>query len=155
MTYDAENWLLTATSGGGGSYVYNADGKRVRRITAGQETWHVYGCGGELLAEYAAGAQPTAPLKEYGYRGGQLLIIAESGSGGGVSFVKPALKSGDDLIGKARLESDDNTDRLSVVDEPVAALDINKSHGSITAGYSDSDSAETRMKGGPRLTEKE
>src|SRR5262249_428320 len=39
MTYDAENRLLSATSGGGGSYVYNADGKRVKRITGGQETW--------------------------------------------------------------------------------------------------------------------
>ncbi len=155
MTYDAENRLLTATSGGGGNYVYNADGKRVRRITAGQEIWHVYGCGGELLAEYEANAQPTAPLKEYGYRGGQLLIVAESGSGGGVSFVKPAMKPGDDLIGKAGLEADDNADGLSVVDEPVIALGINEGHGSITAAYSDSDSTGTHMKGGPRTTTEE
>jgi RHS repeat-associated protein len=75
MTYDAENRLLTATNGGGGSYTYDGDGKRVKRITGGQETWHIYGIGGELLAEYAATAAPSAPQKEYGYRGGQLLVV--------------------------------------------------------------------------------
>jgi RHS repeat-associated protein len=75
MTYDAENRLLTSTNGSGGSYTYGADGQRVRRITGGQETWHVYGMGGELLAEYGAGALPTAAQKEYGYRGGQLLVV--------------------------------------------------------------------------------
>jgi RHS repeat-associated protein len=56
-------------------YVYDADGKRVRRIIGGQETWQVYGMGGELLAEYAAGAAPGAAQKEYGYRNGQLLVV--------------------------------------------------------------------------------
>ena len=129
MTYDAENRLLTATNGGGGSYIYNADGKRVRRITGGQETWHVYGCGGELLAEYAAGAAPSAPQKEYGYRGGQLLIIAESGSGGGVSFVKPALNPSLISAGKQAQEADGNADELFVVDEPVADLEFNEDSG--------------------------
>ena len=133
MTYDAENRLLTATSGGGGSYVYNSGGKRVRRITAGQETWHVYGCGGELLAEYAAGAAPSAPLKEYGYRGGQLLIIAESGSGGGVSLVKPASESIADIGGQAGPGMDGNADELFVVDEPVADLEFNEDSGLTTA----------------------
>ena len=82
MTYDAENRLLTATNGGGGSYTYDADGRRVKWITGGQETWHIYGCGGELLAEYAAGASPSAAQKEYGYRNGQLLVIWD-GSGTG------------------------------------------------------------------------
>ncbi len=156
MMYDAENRLLTAASVGGGIYVYNADGKRVSRPTAGgQETWYVYGCGGELLAEYTAGAQPTAPLKEYGYRGGQLLIVAESGSGGGVSFVKPTLKSSADLIGKAGVEADSDANGLLVVNEPVAALGINEGHGSITADFSDSDNTGTLMRGGPRTTVEE
>lgn len=30
-----------------------------------------------MLAEYAAGASPTQPQREYGYRGGQLLVTAE------------------------------------------------------------------------------
>jgi RHS repeat-associated protein len=147
MTYDAESRLLTVTSGGGGSYVYNADGNRVRRITAGQETWYVYGCGGELLAEYESGAQPAAPLKEYGYRGEQLLIIAESGSGGGTSFVKPALKLSDDLIGKARLEVDDNTDGLFVADEPFDDLEFNEDPGSATAGVSSENNTGTHIDG--------
>jgi RHS repeat-associated protein len=75
MTYDAENRLLTSTNGSGGGYTYDAGGQRVRRITGGQETWHIYGIGGELLAEYAAGAAPSAAQKEYGYRGGQLLMV--------------------------------------------------------------------------------
>lgn len=44
--------------------------------------WQVYGRGGELLAEYAAGAAPTQPQKEYGYRGGQLLITASGAAAG-------------------------------------------------------------------------
>ena len=75
-TYDAENRMLTATNGGlGSSYTYNADGMRVKRIIGGVETWQIYGIEGELLAEYAAGAASSAPQKEYGYRGGQLLLV--------------------------------------------------------------------------------
>jgi RHS repeat-associated protein len=59
-------------------YSYDADGKRVRRDIEGNITWQVYGLDGELLAEYAAGAEPFAPQKEYGYRGGELLIVADA-----------------------------------------------------------------------------
>jgi RHS repeat-associated protein len=45
------------------------------------ETWGVYGIGGELVADYAAYANPVYPQKEYGYRNGQLLITAEAQSG--------------------------------------------------------------------------
>ncbi len=41
----------------------------------------VYGIGGELVAEYNATSSipaVTSPSKEYGYRGGQMLIVAES-----------------------------------------------------------------------------
>jgi RHS repeat-associated protein len=75
MTYDAENLMLTATNGGGGSYTYDADGKRVKRITGGQETWQVYGIGGELLAEYQLVSGTPTLKKEYGYRGGQMLVV--------------------------------------------------------------------------------
>jgi RHS repeat-associated protein len=82
MTYDAENHLLTAAAGGGASYTYNADGKRTRRIVGGQETWYVYGIGGELLVEYGAAAAPSAPQKVYGYRNGQLLVVADASETG-------------------------------------------------------------------------
>lgn len=76
-SYDAENRMLTAQ---GHSYVYEADGRRVRRvIVGGQEWWYVYGLGGEMVAEYVAGAAPSSPTKEYGYRGGQLLVTTEGG----------------------------------------------------------------------------
>ena len=55
----------------------NSNGKRVKRITAGQEWWYVYGIGGELLAEYLSTA-PTTVKKEYRYRGGQALVVYDS-----------------------------------------------------------------------------
>ncbi len=76
-SYDAENRMLTAQ---GHSYVYEADGRRTRRaISGGQTWWQVYGVAGEMVAEYVAGAAPTSPTKEYGYRGGQLLITTDGG----------------------------------------------------------------------------
>ncbi len=82
MTYDAENKMTSAlnSSGGVSYYTYNADGQRVRRKIGGVETLQVYGFDGELLAEYAAESPHTNPQKEYGYRGGQLLITAEPAS---------------------------------------------------------------------------
>ena len=54
----------------------------MKRNTGAGEVWQVYGLGGELLAEYAAGASPSQPRKEYGYRGGELLVVAEVPSAG-------------------------------------------------------------------------
>lgn len=97
--YDAENRLSRVHFGGGGGkeqeeappdfqYFYDADGRRVRRITP-DDTWQVYGMDGELLAEYYAGSlgtitvygtSNTLPRKEYGYRDGQLLVTAGNNS---------------------------------------------------------------------------
>ena len=79
--YDAEGRIGVVKNSSGtelSRYIYDPDGKRVRRIINGVETWMVYGMGGELIAEYALNANATTPQKEYGYRGGQLLIIADS-----------------------------------------------------------------------------
>jgi RHS repeat-associated protein len=79
--YDAEDRMTSAQFVSGQlqtvAYAYDADGHRVKRDvgTAG-EVWQVYGLGGELLAEYAANASPNSPQKEYGYRGGELLVVA-------------------------------------------------------------------------------
>jgi RHS repeat-associated protein len=73
----------------------------VRRNDGVGEVWQVYGLGGELLAEYAAGALPTSPRKEYGYRGGELLVTAESSGGWGPepAFTGPdPLKRGDAIL---------------------------------------------------------
>ncbi|HZH30464.1 MAG TPA: RHS repeat-associated core domain-containing protein [Pyrinomonadaceae bacterium] len=79
-TYDAEN-RMTATyytnNQFASGYTYDADGRRTRRKILGSEVWQVYGIEGELLAEYAAGAAPSSPQKEYGYRNGELLVTAE------------------------------------------------------------------------------
>jgi RHS repeat-associated protein len=85
--YDAENRMIAATesiSGQTSTYTYDGDGQRVRRSVNGQETWQVYGMGGELLAEYDITYRNVAHhtvrqvnlSKEYGYRNGQLLITA-------------------------------------------------------------------------------
>ena len=80
MEYDADNHM-TSVVNGSHKYRYNADGKRVKRIIAAQgEFWMVYGIGGELVAEYNASTgipAQTSPGKEYGYRGGQMVVIAE------------------------------------------------------------------------------
>jgi RHS repeat-associated protein len=103
--YDADNHMTSETQSNGyvaGSYVYNADGQRVRRRVGSTETWQVYGMDGELLAEYAANASYTSPQKEYGYRNGQLLITAEPGSGsGGVQNVSWASAVGVSISGNS------------------------------------------------------
>ena len=83
--YDAENRMTSETQSNSyvaGSYSYDADGHRVKRLVGTTETWLVYGFGGELLAEYPANGAPANPRKEYGYRNGQLLITADAGSAG-------------------------------------------------------------------------
>jgi RHS repeat-associated protein len=86
-SYDAENRMVSAANNAGQQsiYTYDAEGRRVRRNSYGQETWQAYGMDGELEAEYAANVSPSSPQKEYGYRNGQLLITA-SGQSCGVGY---------------------------------------------------------------------
>jgi RHS repeat-associated protein len=85
-TYDAENRMITATTGTEfNQYTYDGDGRRVKRNIGEVETWQVYGFGGELLAEYAVNGAPASPQKEYGYRNGQLLITATVTTGWGAA----------------------------------------------------------------------
>jgi len=86
--YDAENRMTSETTYSSvvaGSYSYDGDGRRVKRVVGSTETWQVYGVGGELLAEYPASGAAAHPQKEYGYRNGQLLITGESGIALGVA----------------------------------------------------------------------
>ncbi|HEX8293586.1 MAG TPA: RHS repeat-associated core domain-containing protein, partial [Pyrinomonadaceae bacterium] len=83
--YDAEGRMTSAGFVSGqaqtASYVYDADGRRVKLMVGTEaEAWQVYGAGGELLAEYAPGAAREQPRKEYGYRGGELLVTASPGA---------------------------------------------------------------------------
>ena len=43
-----------------------------------QEYWQVYGLGGELVGEYKLTGGTPVLQKEYGYRGGQLLVVYDS-----------------------------------------------------------------------------
>ncbi|HKP37910.1 MAG TPA: hypothetical protein VJT71_13715 [Pyrinomonadaceae bacterium] len=84
--YDAENRMtseLQANNYQAGTYSYDGDGRRIKRVVGGTETLQVYGLGGELLAEYSANAAASCPQKEYGYRNGEMLITAEASAGGG------------------------------------------------------------------------
>ncbi|MCA1614954.1 MAG: hypothetical protein LC795_15150 [Acidobacteria bacterium] len=81
--YDAENRMVSAQFVSGqaqtAAHAYDADGRRVKRgLGAGGEVWQVYGAAGELLAEYAPAAAASKPLREYGYRAGELLVTAEA-----------------------------------------------------------------------------
>jgi RHS repeat-associated protein len=84
-TFDAESRITSAQFVSGqlqtASYAYDAGGRRVKRdVGVAAEVWQVYGFGGELLAEYGANAAAASPQKEYGYRGGELLVTAEPGA---------------------------------------------------------------------------
>jgi len=78
--YDAENRMTSAQdiNGGTTNYVYDADGRRVKRNIDGVVTLQIHGIGGELLAEYAPNAAANSPQKEYGFRGKELLVSATS-----------------------------------------------------------------------------
>ncbi len=56
MTYDGES---RQKSGGGATYFYDADGRRVQRTYNGATTVWVYDAFGRLAAEYAGAAQPS------------------------------------------------------------------------------------------------
>jgi RHS repeat-associated protein len=82
FVYDAENRIVESKSGVPqtvSKYNYDGDGHRVWRTSNNVETWQVYGFDGELLAEYGARAAAFLPQKEYGYRGGELLVTATNG----------------------------------------------------------------------------
>ncbi len=104
--YDAENRMTKAWGNSNWQYyVYNGDGQRVRRIVNNQEHWQVYGIDGELLAEYAVGGVASTPNKEYGYRNGQLLIVA------GCDVVRWMVS---DHLGTPRMEVDTTGSLVSV-----------------------------------------
>lgn len=80
--YDANNRMTEAKDANNivQSYVYDADGRRVRRKINGVETWQIHGLNEDLLAEYPANGVAASPMKEYGYRNHQLLVVAEDSS---------------------------------------------------------------------------
>jgi len=113
-TYDAENKITSAWGGINQAqlYGYDGSGQRIKRTVNGTETWQVYGFGGELLAEYPAGAAATSPQNEYGYRNGELLVTASlPGSdhslnlNGTSAFVQGPSSSGLSIAGAITVEA--------------------------------------------------
>lgn len=81
-------------------YIYDASGKRVRSFVNGMEKWFVYGIGGELIAEYMPTNTQANPSKEYGYRGGEILIATETVPSFTIRWMLY------DLLGSARITTD-------------------------------------------------
>lgn len=75
FSYNADNLMSSATlPGGTTSYLYNCEGKRVRK-TGANTVLYTYGKDGELLSEwtYVSGAPVSA--KDYVYAAGRLLAV--------------------------------------------------------------------------------
>ena len=74
LIYDGENRAVTSASGGTTStYTYDGNNLRVnKQVGGGTVTVYLFS-GTKVIAEYAAGANPNSPAKEYIYTGGQLL----------------------------------------------------------------------------------
>jgi hypothetical protein len=78
--YDAENRqteVAVTGFGPGPTYVYDGDGRRVKRTVQGITRRYVYGAGGQLLAEYHNGVLQ----KEFVYAGSKLLAVEEATQG--------------------------------------------------------------------------
>jgi RHS repeat-associated protein len=104
--YDGENRMKKAWgSSNWNYYVYDADGRRLRRVVGVTETWQVYGMGGELVAEYPVNGAANMPQKEYGYRDGQMLVV------GGCDVVRWIVA---DHLGTPRIEVDPSGSFASV-----------------------------------------
>jgi hypothetical protein len=74
------NRVLSATNGSSsGTYTYDGNGIRVKKISGGTTTVTIF-FGGQTIAEYLNGAAPTAPTNEYIYSGGQIVAAIQSGT---------------------------------------------------------------------------
>src|SRR6266403_1726835 len=73
LTYDAENRVTNSANGGSaGAYVFDGNSLRVQKTVSGATTIYIFS-GSKAIAEYASGAAPSSPSKEYLYAGSQLL----------------------------------------------------------------------------------
>lgn len=74
MTNDGENRVVTSTqSGATYTYAYDGNGLRVKKTPpTGSATAYIFS-GTKVIAEYASGATPSSPSKEYIYAGSQFL----------------------------------------------------------------------------------
>jgi RHS repeat-associated protein len=100
-TYDGENRLVTATVGGvlANQYFYDGNGRRVKKIVGGVGTRFEYGAGGELTAERN---DSGVVIKDYLYKGGELIATSKVGSSGQYEYATV------DHLGTPRAWTDDS-----------------------------------------------
>ena len=78
ITYDGEGRAVTASGGlGSGTYTYDGNGLRVKKVAGSTATVYIFS-GSKVIAEYANGAAPSSPTREYIYAGGALLARIDS-----------------------------------------------------------------------------
>lgn len=78
ITYDGEGRAVTASGGlGSGTYTYDGNGLRVKKVAGSTTTVYIFS-GVKVIAEYANGAAPSSPTREYLYAGGALLARIDS-----------------------------------------------------------------------------
>jgi RHS repeat-associated protein len=82
-TYDAENRIVTATVAGGATsqYIYDGNGRRVKKAVGGVATRYEYGKDGELNTEWNDADTNRVALKDYFYAGGSLATTKTGTSG--------------------------------------------------------------------------
>ena len=62
---------------GSGTYTYDGNGLRVKKVAGSTTTVYIFS-GSKVIAEYANGAAPSSPTREYVYAGGALLARIDS-----------------------------------------------------------------------------
>lgn len=78
LTYDADNRAVSVSGPyGSGSYTYDGNGLRVKKLSGGTSTVYVFS-GAKVVAEYDNGAAPSSPSREYIYSGTTLLAKVEN-----------------------------------------------------------------------------
>ena len=126
-TYDAEN-RLTKLNGSAGTYVYDGDGRRVKKMVDASITTYVYNAQGQLVAEYT-NTSPTG--------------------NGGTSYLTA------DHLGSTRVVTDSNANVIARHDYLPFGEEVGEPYGSRTnrMGYDVFDSTNQRFTGKERDSE--
>jgi RHS repeat-associated protein len=77
LVYDGENRMTSSTGSGAGTYTFDGNGLRVKKVSGSTTTVYIFS-GSKVIAEYDNGAGVTAPSREYMYSGGALLAKIDS-----------------------------------------------------------------------------
>lgn len=95
--FNAGGMMWKSVTGVTSTYVYDANGRRVKKTDGATVTRFVYNAGGALVAEYAGASPPASPTKEYVYGASGLLATVDSS---GVKYITP------DHLGSTRVVTD-------------------------------------------------